>query len=129
MSGALASRLRPADAEAQQRNAVQGSDTAVEQDLHEIRDAIRDLRGLTGSSYLAQIQERQHLHFKLNQKFPNYIDIGLQVWERLTLWHFENQIPLKATRTPDGRMEMELLFTTLVLKADVPDSFVGNPYD
>jgi hypothetical protein len=32
-------------------------------------------------------------------------------------------------RTPEGRMEMEFMFTTLILKADVPDSQIGVAYD
>jgi hypothetical protein len=65
----------------------------------------------------------------LNQKFPNFIDIGITVWERLYMWHLENKIPLKAGRTPEGRMEMELMFTTLVLRADVAEFLIGTPYD
>ena len=127
MSGALASRLRPAETDALQRSSQSGSDAATRQDLQEIRDAVRDLRRLTPSLDVTQIQDRQRLHFKLSQKFPDYIDIGLQVWERLYTWHFENKLPLKAARTPEGRLEMEFMFTTLVLRADIPDSLIGNP--
>jgi hypothetical protein len=128
MSGALASSLRPADLEAAQRGSQSGND-AIQADLNEIRDALRGLKRLTPSAEATQIQEKQRLHFKLNQKFPDYIEIGLQVWERLYTWHLENQLPLKAMRTPEGRMEMEFMFTTLILRADVPDSQVGVPYD
>ena len=98
-------------------------------DLSVITNALRDLQHLTPSSEVAQIREKQHTHFKINQKFPNYIDIGLVVWERLSMWHLENRLPLKAVRTPEGRMEMEFMFTTLVLKADMADSLISVPYD
>jgi hypothetical protein len=65
----------------------------------------------------------------VNQKYPNYIDIGLSVWERLYMWHLENHLPLKAARAPDGHMEMEFMFTTLILKYDLAEAMIGNPYD
>ncbi|SRR5258706_2680865 len=129
LSGAVASRLRPADAEALQRNSQSSNDASIEQDLHEIRDALRDMRRLTPSPDITQIQERQRLHFKVNQKYPNYIDIGLSVWERLYMWHLENHLPLKAAQRQDGYMEMEFMFTTLILRHDMGDALIGVPYD
>jgi hypothetical protein len=117
----VVARLRPADAQAaRQLNAG---------DLNEITGAIRSLQHLSTSADVAQIRERQRTHFKVNQKFPNYIDVGVAVWERMTTWHLENHLPLTATRTPDGRMEMEFMLTTLVLKWDMGDGFIGVPYD
>ena len=51
------------------------------------------------------------------------------MWERLTMWYLENHIPLKAERAPDGRFQLEFMFTTLVLRPDIPDSLIGTPYD
>ena len=101
------------------------------QDLHEIRDAIRDLQhsGLTPSPDLDQIREKQRTHFKINQKFPAYIDIGLTIWERLYKWHLENHLPLATRRTTEGRIEMDYMYTTLVLKWELADTMIGVPYD
>ena len=129
MSGAFASRLRPAEAGEQQRGSQAASDAAIEQNLADIRDALRDLRHLTPSLDVTQIQDKQRLHFKVNQKFPNYIEIGLLVWERLSMWHLENHLPLKTARMPDGHMEMEFMFTILILKNELADQMIGNPYD
>lgn len=98
-------------------------------DLNVISNAMRDLRHLTESADVTQVQDRQRTHFKINQRFPNYIDIGLMVWERLYTWHLENHLPLKASRTPEGRVEMEFMFTTLVLRWDMAESLIGVPYD
>ena len=53
------------------------------QDLQEIRDAVKGLQHLTASDDVTLIRQKQATHFKINQKFPAYIDIGLSVWERL----------------------------------------------
>jgi hypothetical protein len=123
------SRIGPEAGAGLQRSPQSSSDGPSQQDLRDLSLAVRDLRRLTPSADVTQIQERQRLHFKLTQKFPNCIDVGLTVWERLTMWHLENHLPLKAARTPEGRMEMEFMFTTLVLKFDSPDTLIGNPYD
>src|SRR5712691_10517208 len=130
-SGALASSLRPAEASAAQRSSQ--SSNSVNDDeikaLDEIRDALRLLPHATLSPDLTDIRDKQRAYFKLNQKFPDYIDIGIQVWERLQDWHIENQQALKVSRTGDGRVEMEFMLTTLVLRPDLPDSQIGAPYD
>ena len=98
-------------------------------DLMEIRNAIRDLHHLTPSADVDLINEKRRTHFKVNQKFPNYIDIGLTIWERLYAWHLDNHLPLSTRRTPDGRMEMDFMYTTLILKWEMGDAIIGVPYD
>jgi hypothetical protein len=98
-------------------------------DLNGISSALRELHRLTPSSDIDQIRERQRTHFKVNQRFPAYIDIGLSVWERLNTWHLENHLPLATRRTPEGRMEMDYMYTTLILKWDMADAVIGVPYD
>src|SRR6266550_713382 len=129
MTGALVSRMSPAAAGELQRTSQSASDGPTQQDVRDIRDALLNIRRLTPSADIKEIQDRQRVHFKATQKFPTYIDIGLSVWERLTTWHLENHIPLKAERTPQGRLELEFMFTTLVLRSDIPDGLIGTPYD
>jgi hypothetical protein len=127
-SGALASRVRPASMlKAQSNPQSPCSDDGPA--LREIRDALRDLRRTTVSSDLTDIRERQRTHFKINQKLPDCIDVGIRVWERIYDWHLENTLPLKISRAVDGRMEMEVMLTALVLRADIADAQIGVPYD
>lgn len=127
-SGTLASSLHPVDAQAGQRSS-QGDREDETQALHEIRDALLRTNRLTPSADIADIREKLRQHFKLNQKFPDYIDIGVQVWDRLYTWHLENRDALKVSRTAEGRMEMEFMFTTLLLRADYPENGISSPYD
>jgi hypothetical protein len=121
MSVPAAAHLRPSAAPAARE--------LSSNDLGPISSALRDLHHLTASGEVDLIKERQRTHFKINQKFPAYIDIGLMVWERLSTWHLENHLPLTARRTPEGRMEMEFMFTTLVLKWELADTMISVPYD
>ena len=99
------------------------------EDLHQIRDAVKAMQHLTPSGEIDQIKDKQRTHFKINQKFPAYIDIGVTIWERLHTWHLENHLPLTVRRTLEGRMEMDYMFTTLVLKWESGDAIIGPPYD
>jgi hypothetical protein len=129
LSGAFAPSLGPANPAAQRSAA--SSDSAIEQELLAIRDALRDLRGggLTVSAEITDIRERQRTHLKTYQKIPDCIDVGVRVWERLYDWHLENHLPLKVSRMGDGHLEMEVMLTMLILRSDIADAQIGVPYD
>jgi hypothetical protein len=98
-------------------------------DLNGLASAVRALQHLTPSADIDQVNEKRRTHFRINQKFPAYIDVGLAVWERLNTWHLENHLPLTIKRTPEGRLEMDYMLTTIILKWEMADSLVGIPYD
>ena len=78
---------------------------------------------------LAEIREQQRIFLKASHKFPDFIEIGVKVWERLHDWHVRHQLPLNIVRRDDGRYTMTFMFTTLVLRPDQADSYVGFAYD
>ena len=66
---------------------------------------------------------------KSNQKFPDYIDAGVDAWCELYDWHVKNRQPINATRLPDGRYGLAFLFTTVVLRIEQSANFIGWGYD
>jgi hypothetical protein len=44
-------------------------------------------------------------------------------------WHVRHQQPLNMSRTDDGRYVTSVMFTTLVLRIDQAESFVGLGFD
>jgi hypothetical protein len=78
---------------------------------------------------LAEIRHQQRLHLKASHKFPDFIEVGINVWERLSDWHVRHRLPLDVARRDDGRYTMTFMFTTLVLRPDQADSHVGFGYD
>ena len=130
--GVFAAALTPARAHAQAQQACYlSAPLDIDHYLEQIRDAIKDLRGASvqAPAEIAQIRERQRTHFKTNQKLPDYIDIGIQVWEHLYDWHVAMQLPLQVQRRPDGRLQMQVMLSALVLRSDYGDSQIGVPYD
>jgi hypothetical protein len=78
---------------------------------------------------LAEIREQQRIFLKAGHKFPDFIEVGVNVWERLHDWHVRHQLPLTIARREDGRYTMTFMFTTLVLRPDQADGYVSFGYD
>ena len=104
-------------------------------DNPEVARAIGELRDLLERrlsppfAELSEIRQQQRMFLKASQKFPEYIEIGINVWDRLYDWHVRHQQPLNIGRRDDGRYAMTFMFTTLVLRPEQSDNYVGFAYD
>jgi hypothetical protein len=125
-TGALFSPLRPAEAAAAQRGGSGGDDSAA---LYAIRDELRALRRPVETPEIVRIREAQRGFLRANQKFPDVIEIGIQIWERLHSWHVENRQEMRLSRSPEGRLQTEFMLTALVLRTDLADTWIGTPFD
>ena len=99
-----------------------------------VAKAISDLtntiqKGIDVSSELARIREQQRIFLRANQKFPDIIEIGINVWESIYDWHVRHQQPLSVVRNPEGRYAMTVGFTTLILRPDYVENYVGVGMD
>ena len=77
----------------------------------------------------AKVRAQMEVFFKTNQKFPDFIDVGLAVFLDLYDWHIKNRQQLVVTRGPDSRYWMQFMFTTLILRPEHADGYIGIPYD
>lgn len=81
------------------------------------------------SPEITQIRRQQRTFLQANHKFPDFIDVGIDVWERIYDWHVKNQQPLHVARTQDGRYGLTFMFTTLVLRDEQTAGYVSFGYD
>jgi hypothetical protein len=81
------------------------------------------------SQEIMRIRSQQRTFLKANQKFPDFIDIGIDVWERLHDWHIKNRQPLTVVRTNDGHYGIPFVATTLILRHEQTDSYISWGYD
>ena len=81
------------------------------------------------SPEITQIRRQQRTFLQANHKFPDFIDVGIEVWERIYDWHVKNQQPLRVARTQDGRYGLTFMFTTLVLRDEQTAGYVSFGYD
>jgi hypothetical protein len=117
--------MRAGDAAAAQR----GNEPDYSRELRAIQDALAGLQNRAATPTVTEIRERQRLFFRLNQRFPECIDIGIRVWEQMQDWHINNGRVLTIQRGGDGRWQMDFIMTVLILKHELPESEVGQPYD
>lgn len=114
-----------AAAGAQQRRDESDDRTAAAVD--ELRRVVD--RGLQVSPELARIREQQRIFMRANQKFPDYIEVGIGVWENVYDWHVRHQRPVLVGRTTDGRYTMTVMETLLLLRPEQAETFVGFGFD
>ena len=101
---------------------VQNLVRAVEQ----IRTEIQVQRTFTE---LDAVREPQKQYLKTSGKFPDFIDVGIDVWFRVYDWHLKWQQPVQIGRDASGRYTMAVMATTLVMRPDALPNFVSIPYD
>ena len=112
---------------------------AVDDDTQQISGSIDRLRKTFESQFdqsyaslwhgIARIRQQQRQWMRSTQKYPDFIDIGLDVWDNVHDWHVAHQQPLSMGRATDGRYTMVFTFTTLVLRPEQALDYVGFPYD
>ena len=78
---------------------------------------------------VSRVREQQRTWIRATRKYPDFIEIGLDVWDNIWDWHVVHQQPLNVTRVADGRYAMSFMFTTLLLRSDVTPDFVGYAFD
>jgi hypothetical protein len=97
--------------------------------------AVDDLRQTIQSNYnnpwrvIAQVREQQRTWMRAHYRYPDFIDIGVDIWEALYDWHVRFQQPLNVARMPDGRYVMSFMFTTFVMRPDQMPNYIGPPYE
>jgi len=97
--------------------------------------AVDDLRQTIQANYnnpwrvIAQVREQQRVWMRANFRYPDFIDIGIDVWEALYDWHVRFQQPLNVARLQDGRYVMTFMFTTFVMRPDQLPGYIGPPYE
>jgi hypothetical protein len=107
--------------------AQQRDDRAIASAIEDLREAIQ-LR-LDSFPELTEVRTAQRTYLKANARYPEFIEIGVGVWDRLYDWHVRHQVEPAITRRDDGRYTMVFMFTTLVMRPELMDNYVGFGFD
>jgi hypothetical protein len=128
LGGALSALSMPAEAAGSQA-AGQTSDRLLE----EVARAVRTVRDEIERQYtfweIAAVRDQQRTFLRANGKFPDFIEVGSDVWQRVYDWHVRFQQPIALGRTAEGRYTILLLATNLVMRPDLAPGYIGIPYD
>jgi hypothetical protein len=94
--------------------------------LHDLRTAIA-----TNGSFADILPVRQKLtdYLKAQGKFPDFVDVGTDVWFGVHDWHVRMHQDLVFGRDSGGRYTLMLGFTALVLRPEAIPGYISTPYD
>lgn len=127
----VAALVAPARAEAG-GGAAAGGDDGTTNAVHSLQNTVQKLFDVATKepwTALDRVRRAQHDWLKSQQKYPDFLEVGLNVWDGMHDWHVRYQQPLNITRLDDGRYAMAFMFTTLLLRADMLADWIGFPFD
>ena len=128
VGGALSALSAPAAAAGSQA-AGQASDRLVEDIAKAVRDVRDEIARQSTFWELAAVREQLRTFLRANGKFPDFIEVGSDVWQQVYDWHVRFQQPIALGRTAEGRYTILLLATNIVMRADKAPGFIGVGYD
>lgn len=115
-----------------------GGATGEAQDVsqRDVQDVVKSLDSIRGElaraqtfGELAQLREQQRQYLRTHARFPDFIEVGVDVWFTVYDWHVKRLQPMTIGRDKDGRYTIMLMFTTLIMRPDLMLNYVGPPYD
>ena len=117
--------------------AVPPAPAAAEDTSEAAANAIDRLRALVersstpaaASASIALIRQQQRTYIRSHDKYPDFIEVGLGVFEEVYDWHVRYQQPITAARLADGRYTIGFMFTNLILRPDQALEYVGFGFD
>jgi hypothetical protein len=127
IAGGAAAHMARGEGAAAQR----GGDGDNGPELESIRNVLESIRGqyTVLTPPVLQLRDRQRQFFRLNHRFPECIDVGIRIWEQMQDWHIRHLRPLNINRAGDGRWQMDFILSVIVLKHELPENEIGQPYD
>ena len=127
--GSMLAGWRPTEADGAEGTAQQLSDKSVE----DVAAAIDRLRAEVQKQQtfweIEPVRQQQKLFLRATSKFPDFIDVGTDIWQQVYDWHVRYNQPMSIGRDPLGRLTIMLMSTVLVMRPDLAASFVGLAYD
>lgn len=130
LAGLTGALVEPEAVEAAEPMPAEDSSEAAARAVDRLRTAFeRQTSPATAEASIAQVRQQQRVFIRANQKYPDFMEVGLGVWEDVYDWHVRYQQPITAVRLADGRYTLAFMFTNLILRPDQAPEFVGFGFD
>jgi hypothetical protein len=110
-------------------DAPQSSEKALADVASEIDDLRKEIASQRNFPELGAVREQQRNFVRATGKYPDFIEVGVDVWQGIYDWHVRWHQPISLARDPNGRYTISLLVTTIVLRPDTVPNYIGAPYD
>ena len=106
--------------------AVNSMNNDVTQAINTLRTEFRQQAGFAD---VEAVRGPIRTYLRNSNKFPEYIEVGTDVWQSIYDWHVRFLQPLVIARTPDGRYTIQLMSTICIMRVELPPNYIGVPYD
>jgi len=105
--------------------------SAIRQQLEQIKVVLDDSLRQNSLSHgqIVPVRRAFELFLRTTGKFPDFLEVGSAVFLEIYDWHVRHNQPIELTRTADGRMVLQFMFTQLILRHEQDPIFIGPPYD
>ena len=107
----------------------QASDRSVEEIGRAVDRLTAELHGQHVFPELDAVREAQKTYLRTTGKFPDFIEVGTNVWYAIYDWHVRFRQPITIGRDATGRYTLPVTHTTVVLRPEQTPAFIGPPYD
>ena len=107
----------------------QTSERSVEEVARAVDRLTAEIHGRRVFPELDAVREAQKTFLRTTGKFPDFIDVGMNVWYALYDWHVRWQQPITIGRDASGRYTLSVTQTTIVMRPEQSPGFIGPPYD
>jgi hypothetical protein len=114
------------------------SDAQLSASVRSLEDKLQELKltveqGLRGNSMnygnVGQVKTVIQKYAKVSGKFPDWCEVGLDVFYDVYDWHVRHQQQIQITRIAEQRLAIQFMFTQLILRWENVETYVGTPYD
>ena len=109
------------------RDGLKNLDTSLDEFKNTVDSGLRG--NSMNSGGVAPVKAEMMKFLKASGKFPEYIDIGTNIFFDVYDWHIRHQQQIQITRLADQRMTIQFMFTQLVLRWENAENYVSAAYD
>ena len=111
-------------------DAVQASsDRAIEEVAKAIMALQNEVRRTDSFWEITLVREPIKTFLRLSGKFPDYIEVGTDIWQQVYDWHVRYRQPLNLAKDGQGRYTILLMSTLVIMRPELSANYVGQPYD
>ena len=109
---------------------IQKDDAAAIEDVaRTLKDLNTELRRQNSFWELDAIRAPIQQFLRNTGKFPDFLEVGTDIWQQIYEWHVRHMQPFTIGRTTEGRYTIVLLATLCIMRTELPANYVGTPYD
>ncbi len=129
--GSFAGASAPAEAGQSNEAVLKEGLKTIGDEMESVSNALE--QGLVGPSVAAgaigRVRERFTTHLRSHGKFPDFMEIGSNIFYDVYDWHVRYTQQIQITRISDQRFAIQFMFTQLIVRWEQDPNYLGVPFE